>query len=149
MKITMKKFTYTLLALFISSMTLFAQQSTEKEMVAKTLSDLEAAIISNDSEQAGKILHDDVTILEGGGMETKTQYLSHHFHSDGKFLSAINREEVSQSIKIEGNVAWVTSKTKMTGSYSGRDIDMTSLELAVLKKENKEWKVVALHWSSR
>lgn len=145
----MKKFTYTLLVLVISSMTLFAQQSTEKEMIAKTLSDLEAAIISNDSEQAGKILHDDVTILEGVGMETKSQYLSHHFHSDGKFLAAIDREKISQDITIEDNVAWVTSKTKMTGTYSGRDIDMTSLELAVLKKENKEWKVVALHWSSR
>lgn len=145
----MKKFTFTLLALVISSMTLFAQQSTEKEMIAKTLNDLETAIINNDSEQAGAILHDDVTILEGGGMETKGQYLSHHFHSDGKFLAAINREEVSQDIKIEGNIAWVTSKTKMTGTYSGRDIDMNSLELAVLKKENNAWKVVALHWSSR
>lgn len=145
----MKKFTFTLLALVISSMTLFAQQSTEKEMIAKTLLDLETAIISNNSEQAGKILHDDVTILEGGGMETKSQYLSHHFHSDGKFLGAINREEVSQDIKIEGNVAWVTSKTKMTGTYSGRDIDLNSLELAVLKKENGMWRVVALHWSSR
>lgn len=145
----MKKFTYALLALVISSMTLVAQQSTEKEMIAKTLSDLETAIINNDSEQAGSILHEDVTILEGGGMETKSQYLSHHFHSDGKFLAAINREEISQNIKIEGNVAWVTSKTKMTGTYSGRDIDMNSLELAVLKKENNTWKVVALHWSSR
>lgn len=113
------------------------------------MSDLETAIVENDSEKAGAILHDDVTILEGGGMETKSQYLSHHFHSDGKFLSAINREEVSQDIKIEGNVAWVTSKTKMTGTYSGRDIDLSSLELAVLKKENGLWRVVALHWSSR
>ena len=145
----MKKLTYTLLAMVISSMTLFAQQSTEKEMITKTLNDLETAIINNDSEQAGAILHDDVTILEGGGMETKSQYLSHHFHSDGKFLAAINREEVSQDIKIEGNVAWVTSKTKMTGTYLGRDIDLSSLELAVLKKENGMWRVVALHWSSR
>lgn len=145
----MKKLTYTFIVLAFSSAALFAQQSSEKEMIAKTLSDLETAIVENDSEKAGAILHDDVTILEGGGMETKSEYLSHHFHSDGKFLSAINREEVSQDIKIEGNVAWVTSKTKMTGTYSGRDIDMNSLELAVLKKENNTWKVVALHWSSR
>jgi ketosteroid isomerase-like protein len=135
--------------LFISSITLVAQETNDKEMIAKTLSDLQTAIINNDSEQAGKILHEDVTILEGGGVETKTQYLSHHFHSDGKFLSAMNREEVSQEISVEGNMAWVTSKTKMTGTYSGRDIDLSSLELAVLKKENGMWKVIALHWSSR
>jgi ketosteroid isomerase-like protein len=145
----MRKFTYTLLILFISSIALVAQETNDKEMIAKTLNDLETAIVENDSEKAGEILHDDVTILEGGGMETKSQYLSHHFHSDGKFLSAMNREEVSQEISVEGNMAWVTSKTKMTGTYSGREIDLSSLELAVLKKENGMWKVIALHWSSR
>jgi ketosteroid isomerase-like protein len=145
----MRKFTYTLLILFISSIALVAQETNDKEMIAKTLSDLETAIVENDSKKAGEILHDDVTILEGGGMETKSQYLSHHFHSDGKFLSAMNREEVSQEISVEGNMAWVTSKTKMTGTYSGREIDLSSLELAVLKKENGMWKVIALHWSSR
>lgn len=145
----MRKFTYTLLMLFISSIALVAQETNDKEMIAKTLNDLETAIVENDSEKAGEILHDDVTILEGGGMETKSEYLSHHFHSDGKFLSAMNREEVSKTIKIEGDVAWVSSKTKMTGTYSGREIDMNSLELAVLKKENGMWKVIALHWSSR
>ena len=145
----MRKFTYTLLMLFISSIALVAQETNDKEMIAKTLNDLETAIVENDSEKAGEILHDDVTILEGGGMETKSEYLSHHFHSDGKFLSAMNREEVSQEISVERNMAWVTSKTKMTGTYSGRDIDLSSLELAVLKKENGMWKVIALHWSSR
>ncbi|MBO6620405.1 MAG: nuclear transport factor 2 family protein [Balneola sp.] len=145
----MRKFTYTLLMLFISSIALVAQETNDKEMIAKTLNDLETAIVENDSEKAGEILHDDVTILEGGGMETKSEYLSHHFHSDGKFLSAMNREELSQEISVEGNMAWVTSKTKMTGTYSGRDIDLSSLELAVLKKENGMWKVIALHWSSR
>jgi ketosteroid isomerase-like protein len=145
----MRKFTYTLLILFISSIALVAQETNDKEMIARTLNDLETAIVENDSEKAGEILHDDVTILEGGGMETKSQYLSHHFHSDGKFLSAMNREEVSQEISVEGNMAWVTSKTKMKGTYSGRDIDLSSLELAVLKKENGMWRVIALHWSSR
>jgi ketosteroid isomerase-like protein len=135
--------------LFISSIALVAQETNDKEMIAKTLNDLETAIVENDSEKAGEILHDDVTILEGGGMETKSEYLSHHFHSDGKFLSAMNREELSQEISVEGNMAWVTSKTKMTGTYSGRDIDLSSLELAVLKKENGMWRVIALHWSSR
>ena len=145
----MRKFTYTLLMLFISSIALVAQETTDKEMIAKTLNDLETAIVENDSEKAGEILHDDVTILEGGGMETKREYLSHHFHSDGNFLSAMNREEVSQEISVEGNMAWVTSKTKMTGTYSGREIDLSSLELAILKKENGMWRVIALHWSSR
>ncbi len=135
--------------LLISGTTLFAQATTDREQVAKALQNLEDAIVSNDGKTASSLLHDDAVILEGGGIETKAEYLSHHFHSDGKFLSAINREEVSKTIKIEGDVAWVSSKTKMTGTYSGREIDMNSLELAVLKKENGMWKVIALHWSSR
>ena len=110
---TMRKLNFALIILFISSITLAAQQFDNKKMIAKALTDLETAIINNDAEIAGKILHDDVTILEGGGMENKEQYLSHHFHSDGKFLSAMDREEVSQNIIVEGNIAWVTSKTKM------------------------------------
>lgn len=145
----MKTISTLILILLVSLTSAVAQDTTDKTSIGKALNDFETAIINNDSEKAGKILHHDVTILEGGGMETKSQYLSHHFHSDGKFLAAINREDVSQDIKIEGNVAWVTSKTKMTGTYSGRDIDMTSLELVVLKKENEQWKIVALHWSSR
>ncbi len=145
----MKTISTLVLILLVTLSSTVAQDTTDKISIEKALNDFETAIINNDSEKAGKILHDDVTILEGGGMETKSQYLSHHFHSDGKFLAAINRENVSQDIKIEGNVAWVTSKTKMTGTYSGRDIDMNSLELAVLKKENGQWKIVALHWSSR
>jgi ketosteroid isomerase-like protein len=59
----------------------------------------------------------------------------------------MNRELISEQITIEGNVAWVSSQTKMTGTYNKREIDQTSLELAVLKKENGEWKIIALHWS--
>lgn len=145
----MKRISTLVLILLASLTSAVAQDTTDKISIGKALNDFETAIVNNDSEKAGKILHDEVTILEGGGMETKSQYLSHHFHSDGKFLAAINREEVSQDIKIEGNVAWVSTNTTMKGNYSGRDIDLTSLELAVLKKENGQWKIVALHWSSR
>tara|TARA_R100001143_G_C3360969_1_gene135614 strand:+ start:13151 stop:13534 length:384 start_codon:yes stop_codon:yes gene_type:complete len=127
-------------------MTALAQQS-EEQSVSKILGDFENAIVENNSEVASKLLHDDVVILEGNNIETKEQYLSHHFHSDGRFLSAMNREVISEQITIEGNVAWVSSQTKMIGTYNEREIDRTSLELAVLKKENGEWKIIALHWS--
>jgi ketosteroid isomerase-like protein len=123
-----------------------AQQS-EKQAVSKILADFENAIVENNPEVASKLLYDDVVILEGNNRETKEQYLSHHFHSDGRFLSAMNREVIFEQVNIEGNVAWVSSQTKMTGTYNDREIDRTSLELAILKKENGEWKIIALHWS--
>ena len=138
---------YTLTIVLISlSMPALAQQS-EKQAVSKILADFENAIVENNPEVASKLLYDDVVILEGNNRETKEQYLSHHFHSDGRFLSAMNREVIFEQVNIEGNVAWVSSQTKMTGTYNDREIDRTSLELAILKKENGEWKIIALHWS--
>ncbi|MBO6522534.1 MAG: nuclear transport factor 2 family protein [Balneolaceae bacterium] len=126
-----------------------AQDLSDQESIKTVLSNFEKAIVENDSKIASSLLHEDVTILEGRGSETKEEYLSHHFHSDGKFLSATERNELSQKINIEGNMAWVSTITSMKGTYSDREIDLTSLELAVLKKENGNWKIVALHWSSR
>lgn len=128
---------------------LHAQDLSEQESIKTVLSNFKKAIVENDSKIASSLLHADVIILEGRGSETKEEYLSHHFHSDGKFLSAIERNELSQKINIEGNIAWVSTITSMKGTYSDREIDLTSLELAVLKKENGNWKIVALHWSSR
>lgn len=145
----MKTISILALILLTTFSSVVAQTTDEKSAILKTLSDLETAIVENNSELASTLLHDNVIILEGRGQETKEQYLSHHFHSDGKFLSAIERKNLSQDVSIDGNISWVSTIKTMKGSYSGRDIDLTSLELAVLKKENGQWKIVALHWSSR
>ena len=131
-----------------TSMLAYAQDS-EKQAISKTLADFEKAMVENDSESASSLLHDNVIIMEGDGTETKEEYLSHHFHSDGRFLNAMNRELIAEKINIADNIAWVSTITTLKGTYSDRDIDMTSLELAVLMKENGNWKIVALHWSSR
>lgn len=133
--------------LILSSTALTLAQTPDQLAISKTLSEFEAAIIENNAEVAAQLLHDDVNILEGTGRENKEEYLSHHFHSDGRFLSALTLETISEKITIEGSVAWVTTITKMTGTYNNREIDRTGLELAVLKKENGSWKIIALHWS--
>jgi ketosteroid isomerase-like protein len=61
----------------------------------------------------------------------------------------MNREILTQKISIEGNTAWVSTVSSMKGTYSEREIDLTSLELAVLKKAGSGWKIAAIHWSSR
>jgi ketosteroid isomerase-like protein len=155
----MKTFLSSLILLFIISATSFAQQAHNEQdsrektppgsgEVVQVLNDFRTAIINNDSEKASALLTDDIRILEGGNIETKEEYLSHHFHSDGKFLSAMDREVESRTITIEGNTAWVSTQTHTWGTYSDRKLDLNSLELAVLKKQKKGWKITALHWSS-
>lgn len=140
----MKKLLFTF-SLIIFSVSLNAQSETE---ILQVLHAFEEAIVENNSETAANILHDDARILESGNIETKEEYLSHHFHSDGRFLSAMNRETESREVFTEGNTAWVTTVSHIHGTYNEREINLNSLELAVLKKSDGNWQIVALHWSS-
>ena len=124
------------------------QDSPTEKNVIKTLDAFHQAIIENDSQAAQDLLSESVRILEGGNIETKKEYLSHHFHSDGKFLSAMKREVEARNVTIEGNTAWVSTHSRTWGTYSDRKLDLNSLELAVLKKVEGNWKITALHWSS-
>ena len=125
-----------------------SQPSASEKSVIKTLDAFHQAIIDNDSQTAQNLLSESVRILEGGNIETKEEYLSHHFHSDGKFLSAMKREVEARNVTIEGNTAWVSTHSRTWGIYSDRKLDLNSLELAVLKKEEGHWQITALHWSS-
>ncbi|MGN8224413.1 MULTISPECIES: YybH family protein [unclassified Gracilimonas] len=145
MKSLIKIFT---VLVFLSG-TVMAQTNQKETKVLEALDNFKTAIVDNDSDAASNVMADNALILEGSGMETKKEYLSHHFHSDGKFLSAMDREILTQKISIEGNTAWVSTVSSMKGTYSEREIDLTSLELAVLKKEGSDWKITAIHWSSR
>lgn len=125
----------------------YGQQSSQEEAAIETLETFHRAIIDNDIEAAKKLLSDSVQILEGGNIETKEEYLSHHFHSDGRFLSSINREIESQTISVEGNVAWISTRSHFGGNFNDREIDLNSLELVVLEKFDGIWEIAALHWS--
>lgn len=124
------------------------QHSAKEKNIIKTLDAFHQAIIDNDSQAARNLLSETVRILEGGNIETKEEYLSHHFHSDGKFLSSMKREIKSRNVTIDGNTAWVSTQTHTWGTYSDRNLDLNSLELAVLQKADGNWKITALHWSS-
>jgi|SRR5699024_475727 len=133
---------------FFSYNLAYSQTTAEKQQVIQTLKTFHQSIVSSSTETASQLLTESARILEGGNIETKKEYLSHHFHADGKFLSAMEREIESRTVFMEGNVAWVTTKSRLHGNYNGSAIDLTSLELAVLKKVGNQWKIAALHWSS-
>ncbi len=109
--------------LLIGTSIAVGQDSSTEKNVIKTLESFHQAIIDNDSQAAKNLLSESVRILEGGNIETKDEYLSHHFHSDGKFLSAMNREVESRNDTIEGNTAWVSTQTYTWGTYSDRKLD--------------------------
>ncbi|MCW9705759.1 nuclear transport factor 2 family protein [Fodinibius salsisoli] len=139
--------TAVLLFIIGTSIAVGQNSATEKEVI-NTLDGFHQAIIDNNSQAAQNLLSESVRILEGENIETKEEYLSHHFHSDGKFLSAMKRKVESRNVTIEGNTAWVSTHSRIWGTYSDKKLDLSSLELAVLKKEEGNWNITALHWSS-
>jgi hemerythrin len=77
----------------------------DHKKLVQMLNDFRMAIINNNQEKASELLTKDAKILESRSIETKEKYLSHHFHSGGKFLSAMEREVKMQEVKSTENTA--------------------------------------------
>lgn len=126
-----------------------AMHAADSAEVVQTVERFQEALVAGDSTGVAKLLLPEAVILEAGGRETKTEYLSHHFHSDGAFLGAMTREPGSREVHITGDVAWVTSTSRLHGTYRDRRRDLSSAELMVLRRTPEGWRVAAIHWSSR
>lgn len=111
---------------------------------------LQAALSSGDAERVREFLDPQVLIFESGNVErSRQEFASHHLPSDLKFMKAVNYELVRQSGGAVGDLAWVASEARLTGSPQGRGVEVASTETLVLRKAASGWKVVHVHWSSR
>jgi ketosteroid isomerase-like protein len=130
-----------------------AQQEPTRSDSARAVEAVEAfraALARGDSAAVAAQLLSEAVVLESGGIETKCEYLGHHFHADHAFLENMTREVEHRDVRIEGNAAWVSTTSRMTGSYDGRALDLSSAELIVLRRRRPAgWRVAAVHWSSR
>ena len=82
-------------------------------------------------------------------METREEYLSHHLSADMAFAASVERTPESLLVTILGDVAWVVSSSRTIGMVRDRPIDSRGAELMVLSREGGEWRIHAIHWSSR
>jgi ketosteroid isomerase-like protein len=108
-----------------------------------------AALEKGDSLAALDLLADDVVVLESGGREDKAEYRRHHLPGDIAFSRSVPGRPGPRSLRVEGDVAWVTSTSTTTGEYRGRKIDAQGAELMVLSRTPQGWRIRAIHWSSR
>lgn len=143
----MKNLLITIIFVMIG-VTAYIQTDQNKAEILRTLQDFETAIVESDSIKAENLLDVEARIVEGSQIETKEEYLSHHFYADGRFLSAMNREILSQEVFVDGETGWVTTKSNLSGTYNDRELSVNSMELAVLRKTDGTWKIAAVHWSS-
>ena len=136
------------LALVTLATPALAQQS-DSAAVVGVINRFHEALATGDSTAALALLSDDVIVLEAGGVETRDEYRSHHLPGDIGFAKAVRSERKLVSVKLRGDVAWVTSTSTARGNYRERPIDSVGAELIVLAKTAGGWRIAAIHWSSR
>jgi len=103
---------------------------------------------TGDTTGLNALLAPDLRVLEGGSVETRQEYLSHHLFDDIEFAKAVKQEKTSFHYSCEGSVAWLVSTSTSVGSFRGRDINSVGAELMILSRSQKGWQIRAVHWSS-
>lgn len=127
----------------------FEVSGTDSTAVAQVVHRFHAALEAGDSATALELLKDDAIILESGTVETKEEYRSHHLPGDIAFARAVRREGGPLRVVARGDVAWATSTSTVHGTYRDRPVNSTSVELMVLERTSRGWRIAAIHWSSR
>lgn len=107
------------------------------------------ALARGDSAAALALLTDDGVVLESGGVETRDEYRSHHLPGDIEFARAVPSRRGPATVRVHGDVAWVSSTSTTQGDFRGRAINSAGAELVVLVREEGGWRIAAIHWSSR
>ena len=126
-----------------------ARHASDSAAVATVVAKYHEALAAGDSAAALSLLADDVAILEAGGIETKSEYRSHHLAADIKASMSSPGQRSPVHVRIHGEVAWTTSSTTTQRTANGNTTTSWLAELMVLVKTADGWKISAIHWSSR
>ena len=126
-----------------------AQSARDSTAVLRTVEQFHRALAKGDSVAALALLAPDVAILESGGSETLADYRGHHLPGDIEYARAVPSVRGAAHVVIVGDAAWVTSTSTTQGTFKERAINSVSAELVVLSRVGGEWRIRAIHWSSR
>ena len=109
-----------------------------------------AALQAGDLERAGKLLADDVLILESGGAESsREEYFGGHATHDAEFLKDAHIAIKRRTARAEGTLTWVGTESELHTTKEGKPMALLSTETMVLKQTAAGWRIVHIHWSSR
>lgn len=126
-----------------------ATEISDSTAVAQVVQAFHKSLEAGDSIEVTQLLAEDALILESGGLETREEYLSHHLSADMVFAASVERTPESLQVTIAGDVAWVVSSSRTIGVVRDRPVDSRGAELMVLSRNGGEWRIRAIHWSSR
>jgi ketosteroid isomerase-like protein len=130
-----------------------ASTGTETEAAASAIAVVDAfhaALRSGAADAVLAVLAEDVMVLEEGGTErSREEYAGHHLPADMAFASATTAEVTRRAAWVEGDVAWVLSEGRTTGTFNDRPVNSVTAETMILHKSADGWRIRHIHWSSR
>lgn len=112
--------------------------------------DFGQALRTRDTPRALELLAPDVVVYESGGVEaSRDEYAEHHLKADMEFLAAATVQQLERRETVSGNVAVVTTRTRVKGQYQDKPYDQLGTETMVLRHAGGTWRITHIHWSSR
>lgn len=121
----------------------------DSSTVVGTVARLHALLEQGDSMAVLGMLTPDVVVLESGGYENLAEFRAHHLPADIAFARAVRSTRTLRSVRVAGDAAWVAATSVAQGQFRGRAINSAGAELIVLRRTDDDWKIAAIHWSSR
>lgn len=106
------------------------------------------ALHSGDRAAVLALLAPDVSISEGGQVQSREAYASGHLGEDIAFLKAAQSTPVSLGSMSMGDTAMVGSESDIQATVKGKLTKLRSRELLTLKKDGTDWKIVSIRWES-
>jgi ketosteroid isomerase-like protein len=107
------------------------------------------ALARGDSARVTELLAPGVIIFESGGAEvSREEYTSHHLGADMEFAKATKEEVVDRQAGEAGDAAWVLTRSRTTGTFRDKPVDLHGTETMLLRKTADGWRIVHIHWSS-
>ncbi|MGH7859943.1 MAG: YybH family protein, partial [Candidatus Binatia bacterium] len=102
---------------------------------AGTVDQFHAALAAKDRDGALALLAPDVVIFESGGAEmSRDEYADHHLGGDMEFVAATKNEIVDRRTGGSGELAWVITRSKTTGTFRGNEVGAHGTETMLLAR---------------
>lgn len=115
-----------------------------------TATSFSAALRAGDAATVRTLLAPDVLIYESGGQESSlAEYAGHHMKADMAFLANSQIQVMDRKHGSNDDLAWVATRSHITGTHKDKPIDIYSTESLVLRRVPGGWRIVHIQWSSQ
>ena len=108
----------------------------------------QAALQHGDQAAVLALLAPDVSISEGGHVQTRDEYASGHLGGDIAFLKDARITPLSIASMPLGDSVMVGSESEIETSVKGKLVRLRSREMLKLQHDGKGWKIVSVQWQS-